>query len=142
LRVGFIAASPEIAQHLSDRKILSALTTSEISERVVYKVLSEGYYRKHLDRLRTRLNQVRDKAVRQLERVGLKLDIGAPAGMFVWVDTGCNTNVLAEKAMEHGYLLAPGSLFSPNQLPSTRMRINVTTMSDSGVLRFLEKNVG
>jgi DNA-binding transcriptional MocR family regulator len=142
LRVGFIATSPEMAQHLSDRKILSTLTTSEIGERVVYKILSEGHYRKHLDRLRSKLNQVRDKTVRQLERTGLKMDISAPVGMFVWADTGCDTNVLTEKAMEQGYLLAPGSLFSPNQLPSTRMRINVTTMSDSGLLRFLEKHIG
>jgi DNA-binding transcriptional MocR family regulator len=59
--------------------------------------------------------------------------------MFVWVDTGCDTNVLTEKAMAEGYLLAPGSLFSPNQLPSTRMRVNVATMSDPGLLRFLER---
>ncbi|MGZ3237469.1 MAG: aminotransferase-like domain-containing protein [Burkholderiaceae bacterium] len=142
LRVGFIATSPEMAQHLTDRKMLSTLTTSEIGERVVYKVLSEGHYRKHLDRLRGKLNHARDKMIRQLERAGLKMDISAPVGMFVWADAGCDTNVLTEKAMEQGYLLAPGSLFSPNQLPSTRMRLNVTTMSDSGVLRFLEKEIG
>jgi DNA-binding transcriptional MocR family regulator len=141
LRVGFIATSPEMAQHLSDRKILSTLTTTEIGERVVYKILSEGYYRKHLDRLRSKLNQTRDKMVRQLERTGLHMDVSSPAGMFIWADTGCDTNVLTEKAMAQGYLLAPGSLFSPNQLPSTRMRLNVTTMSDSGVLRFLEKEL-
>jgi len=69
------------------------------------------------------------------------MDTNAPVGMFVWADTGCDTNVLTEKAMEQGYLLAPGSLFSPNQLPSTRMRLNVTTMSDSGVLRFFEREM-
>jgi DNA-binding transcriptional MocR family regulator len=141
LRVGFIAASPELAQHLTDRKMLSTLTTTEIGERVVYKVLSEGHYRKHLDRLRGKLNHARDKTIRQLERAGLKMDTSAPVGMFVWADAGCDTNVLTEKAMEQGYLLAPGSLFSPNQLPSTRMRLNVTTMSDNGVLRFLEKQI-
>jgi hypothetical protein len=44
--------------------------------------------------------------------------------------------------MEQGYLLAPGSLFSPSQLPSTRMRLNVASMADSGILRFLEKEIG
>jgi DNA-binding transcriptional MocR family regulator len=141
LRVGFIATSPETAQHLTDRKMLSTLTSSEIGERVVYKILSEGHYRKHLDRLRSKLDHTREKMVRQMERAGLKLDISAPVGMFVWADTGCDTNVLTEKAMEQGYLLAPGSLFSPNQLPSTRMRLNVTNMSDSGVLRFLEREI-
>lgn len=142
LRVGFIATSPEMAKRLSDRKMLTTLTTSEVGERVVYKILSEGHYRKHVDRLRGKLDNVRDKTVKQLERTGLTVDIAPPAGMFVWADTGCDTAVLAEKALEEGYLLAPGSLFSPSQLPSTRMRINVANMGDSGMLRFLERRLG
>jgi DNA-binding transcriptional MocR family regulator len=142
LRVGFIATSGEIAKRLSDRKMLATLTTSEIGERVVYKILSEGHYRKHVDRLRGKLDGVRDKMVRTLERVGMRIDISPPAGMFVWADTGCDTNVLTERALDQGYLLAPGSLFSPNQLPSTRMRINVATMSDPGMLRFFESAIG
>lgn len=142
LRVGFIATSPEMAIRLSDRKMLTTLTTSDIGERVVYKILSEGHYRKHVDRLRTKLDSVRDKTVKQMERVGLKVDIATPAGMFVWADAGCDTNVLTEKAMQEGYLLAPGSLFSPSQLPSTRLRVNVAHMGDAGMLRFLETYVG
>jgi DNA-binding transcriptional MocR family regulator len=119
--------------------MLTTLTTTEIGERVVYKILSEGHYRKHVDRIRAKLDTMRGKAIRQLERAGLTIDAPTPAGMFVWVDTGCDTNVLTERAMAEGYLLAPGSLFSPNQLPSTRMRVNVATMSDPGLLRFLER---
>ena len=139
LRVGFIATSRELAQRLSDRKMLTTLTTTEVGERVVYKILSEGHYRKHVDRIRGKLDTMRGKAIRQLERAGLTIDAPTPAGMFVWVDTGCDTNVLTEKAMAEGYLLAPGSLFSPHQLPSSRMRVNVATMSDPGLLRFLER---
>ena len=142
LRVGFIATSAETAKRLSDRKMLTTLTTSDIGERIVYKILSEGHYRKHVDRLRGKLDAVRDKTIKQLERVGLTVDIASPAGMFVWADAGCDTNTLAEKAMAEGYLLAPGSLFSPAQLPSTRMRINVSTMADAAVLRFLERQIG
>jgi len=141
LRVGFIATSLEMAKQLSDRKMLTTLTTSDIGERIVYKILSEGHYRKHVDRLRSKLDSVRDKMIKQLERVGLTADIVTPAGMFVWIDTGVDTNLLAEKALEEGFLLAPGSLFSPNQLPSTRMRVNVASMGDPGLLRFLEKEV-
>ena len=53
LRVGFIATSPDLAIRLSDRKMLTALTSAAIGERVVYKILSEGHYRKHVDRLRS-----------------------------------------------------------------------------------------
>lgn len=142
LRVGFIATSPEMAQRLSDRKMLTTLTTTDLGERVVYKILFEGHYRKHVDRLRGKLDGIRDKTIKQLERAGVAIDIAPPAGMFVWADTGRDTNVLAEKALEEGYLLAPGSLFSPSQLPSTRMRINVANMGDAGMLRFLERRLG
>lgn len=141
LRVGFIATSIEMAKRLSDRKMLTTLTTTDIGERIVYKILSEGHYRKHVDRLRTKLDDVRNKTVKQLERIGLTMDMVAPAGIFLWLDAGCDTNVLTEKAMEEGFLLAPGSLFSPNQLPSTRMRVNIAAMSDPGVFRFLEREI-
>ncbi|GAA4018539.1 PLP-dependent aminotransferase family protein [Actimicrobium antarcticum] len=142
LRVGFIATSPELAVQLADRKILSTLTTSEIGERVVYKILSEGRYRKHLDRLRSRLDSVRDATTRRLDGIGIRVDTGSTSGMFVWADAGCDTNLLTENAMAEGYLLAPGCLFSPRQLPSHRMRINVATMEDAGVWGFLERSVG
>ena len=139
LRVGFIATSAELARSLADRKLLSTLTTGEIGERVAYRVLSEGHYRKHAERLRARLNGARDKVMRQLERMGMEVGDPPPCGMFLWVDTGRDTNVMTEEAMEQGFLLAPGSLFSPAQLPSTRMRINGAGMSGPGIWRFLEK---
>ncbi|MES2104742.1 MAG: PLP-dependent aminotransferase family protein [Pseudomonadota bacterium] len=142
LRVGFIATSQQLAIRLSDRKMLSTLTTTEIGERVVYKILSEGHYRKHVDRIRVKLDSVRDNITKRVENLGMKVDYRTPAGMFLWTDTGCDTNALTEKAMEQGFLLAPGSLFSPNQLPSTRMRINIAAMSDPGVWEFLQKEVG
>lgn len=121
--------------------MLSTLTTSEIGERVVYKILSEGHYRKHAERLRNRLTSVRDKTIRQLERIGLHTGTATASGMFVWADAGRDTNVMTEKAMEQGFLLAPGSLFSPNQLPSTKMRLNVASMADPGIWRFLEQEL-
>ena len=141
LRVGFIATSPERAQRLADRKMLATLTTSDIGERVVYKILSQGLYRKHAERLRTRLDKVREGTYRKVEQAGLRFD-PAPAGMFVWADAGCDTNLLAEKALAEGLVLAPGSLFSPRQLPSTRMRLNLATVQDERIWAFFARALG
>jgi DNA-binding transcriptional MocR family regulator len=140
LRVGFIAASLDTARRLADRKMLATLTTSDLGERVVYRILSEGIYRKHLDRIRARLDAARPRALQRIEALGLRADPLPPAGMFAWVDTGRDTNVLAARAMDQGLLLAPGSLFSPSQLPSTRMRINVAAQDDE-LWRFLEREL-
>jgi DNA-binding transcriptional MocR family regulator len=142
LRVGFIAAAPELARRLADRKMLQTLTTSDIGERVVHRILCEGSYRKHAERMRARLDGLRARTVRQLERLGLAIDLAPPAGMFVWADAGRDTNVLAERAMAAGLLLAPGSLFSPSQLPSRFMRLNIAAMQDAAVWRFLERELG
>ncbi|MBE3027951.1 PLP-dependent aminotransferase family protein [Janthinobacterium sp. BJB1] len=141
LRVGFIATSPEWAQRLADRKMLATLTTSDIGERVVYKILSQGLYRKHAERLRARLDKVREGTYRRAERAGLRFD-PAPAGMFIWADAGCDTNVLAEKALAEGLVLGPGSLFSPRQLPSTCMRLNLATVQDERVWAFFDRALG
>lgn len=141
LRVGFIATSPELACRLSDRKMLSTLTTTEIGERVVYKILSEGHYRKYIERVRCKLDPVRLSTAKRLENIGIKVDIFTPAGMFLWVDAGCDTNALAESALEQGILLSPGSMFSPNQQPSTRLRINVAAMTDPLVWEFLKDEI-
>jgi DNA-binding transcriptional MocR family regulator len=141
LRVGFIATSPEWAQRLADRKMLATLTTSDIGERVVYKILSQGLYRKHAERLRARLDKVREGTYRRAERAGLRFD-PAPAGMFIWADAGCDTNVLAEKALAEGLVLGPGSLFSPRQLPSTCMRLNLATVQDERIWDFFARALG
>lgn len=139
LRVGFVAASAEVAQRLADRKMLSTLTTSDLGERVTYKILSEGLYRKHLERIRARLDAIRPGVLRRIEALGMRLAPAPNAGMFAWIDAGVDTNALAAKAMDEGLLLAPGSLFSPSQLPTTMMRVNVAAMEDAALWRFLEK---
>jgi len=138
LRVGFIATSRERAQRLADRKMLATLSTSDIGERVVYKILAEGHHRKHLDRIRGRLDAARPAALRRLESLGMRVDPAPAAGMFLWVDAGVDTNALTARAMQHDLLLAPGSLFSPSQQPSTRMRLNLAALQDPGVWGFLE----
>ncbi len=139
LRVGFIACSPQWAERLADRKMLATLTTSDIGERVVYKILSEGWHRKHLDRVRARLDALRGDTVRRLERLGVTVASAPPAGMFLWADCGRDTLVLAERAMQEGVVLAPGSLFSPTQLPSRHMRLNLAAMQDPAIWDFFAR---
>jgi DNA-binding transcriptional MocR family regulator len=142
LRVGFVAAAGELARRLADRKMLSTLTTGDLGERVVYRILSEGAYRKHVERIRARLDAVRPPVLRRLEALGMTMAPAPNAGMFAWVDCGRDTNVLAARAQDEGLLLAPGSLFSPSQLPSTKMRLNIAAMEDPALWRFLERELG
>lgn len=141
LRVGFVAARPELVQSLTDAKLLAGLATPEINERVLYKVLTEGHYRKHVERVRNRLERARDETRHALEKLGLTLFPGQHAGMYLWADTGRDTNAIATAGHEEGYLFAPGSLFSPSQLPSGWMRFNVACGHDPQMLDFLARQL-
>ncbi|WP_144159014.1 PLP-dependent aminotransferase family protein [Paraburkholderia sp. BCC1885] len=137
LRVGFVAGSPDVAKAVADQKMLVGMTSPELNERVLYKILTEGHYRRHVERLRARLDGVRDKSARMLEKTGLKLFQTPGAGMFLWADTGVDTDMLAAAGHEAGFLLTPGSLFSPLQSPSSWTRFNVANCGDPALPAFL-----
>jgi DNA-binding transcriptional MocR family regulator len=74
-----------------------------------------------------------------LEKVGYRLFTVPSAGMFLWADTGVDSDALAAAALEAGYLLTPGSLFSPHQLPGTWMRFNIANCADPGLPAMLSE---
>ena len=140
LRVGFLACDAALAERFAEHKMLAALTTPELGERMVCRILADGHYRKHVERLRGRFDAARERAVRGLERVGLVVDHQPAVGMFIWARaTGIDTNALAARLFDQGYLLAPGSLFSPSQLPSSMLRFNIATSSNPGMLDALAR---
>jgi DNA-binding transcriptional MocR family regulator len=141
LRVGFLAAHPEVAQQLADLKMLTGLTTPELPERTVTRVLADGGYRRHVERVRGRVDAARARTSRALEKMGARVFDAATHGMFVWADFGRDTNTIAAHGAEQGILCAPGSLFSPTQLPSTWMRVSAATCLNPTALRFLARAV-
>jgi DNA-binding transcriptional MocR family regulator len=59
LRVGFLACAQGIVEELADIKMLTSITTSQFTERLVYLMLVDGHYRKYLSRLHERLGEAR-----------------------------------------------------------------------------------
>ncbi len=137
LRVGYIAADESLVPQLVDQKMMAALTTPEFGERVVHKILSEGHYRKHLERLRSKLAGRRNGAIAGLEAAGVRFPDLAPCGLFAWGDVGRDSSAVANSMLAQGFVLAPGSLFDPQQAPSQRMRFNLATSSHPDMLRAL-----
>lgn len=137
LRVGYIAAQPERIRALTDAKLLSGLTSPELGERVVHRILAEGQYRKHVQRLRQRLDATRERCLRLVENLGLRVHQEPLAGMFLWADAQQDTEALARKAAAQGVLLAPGVLFSASQQASTMLRLPVSMADDAASLAVL-----
>jgi DNA-binding transcriptional MocR family regulator len=57
--------------------------------------------------------------------------------MYLWADFGRDTNEIAAAGSREGVLCAPGSLFSPTQLPSTWMRVAAATCLNAAAMKFL-----
>ncbi len=141
LRVGLIACSQDIANELADIKMLTSITTSQFTERLVYLMLIDGHYRKYLSRLHERLGEARLNVVREFERAGLELFVEPTDGMFIWarLPDVADSLKLAEISQRDGIMLAPGAVFRPNLERSPWMRFNVTVCEDTRVLRWLQQ---
>ncbi|EIJ42080.1 transcriptional regulator with HTH domain and aminotransferase domain [Beggiatoa alba B18LD] len=139
VRVGFLAARADIVQALGDLKLLTSLTTSETNERVIHQVLIDGYYRKHLEKLRARVQNAREKAMRQLEKAGLEIFAETEHGLFIWAKLpDCHDAAkIASIATKRGIMLAPGNVFRPHQEPSPWLRFNAAYCDNPAIFQFL-----
>jgi DNA-binding transcriptional MocR family regulator len=137
LRVGYIAAPDGLVQALTDQKLVGGLTSPEFGERVIARVLAGREYARHCARLRARLQAAREATLARLRALGARGFAEEAQGMFLWADLGVDTNALATQMFDAGYLTAPGSLFSPRQLPSTWMRFNVATSQNPAMWKAL-----
>ena len=128
-RVGYLAAPPDLVERLLDTKLLSTLTTPSILEKALALCIDQGQLRRHAERMRLRLAQARARSVQLALEAGCTF-AAEPAGMFGWVETGVDTDMLAQRLLDEGYLIAPGALFHATRQPCTLMRINFTTTQD------------
>ncbi|PXW98067.1 GntR family transcriptional regulator [Sphaerotilus hippei] len=139
LRCGFLVAHPDMVEDLAQLKMISGLTSSEFSERIVYGALTEGRWRKHLKGLRDRLGEAHERVAGRLHDLGFELFCEPKAGMFLWArhpqlpDAGAVSN----QAGEDDIMLGPGHLFSANQATAAWMRFNVAFCGDDRLFRFL-----
>ena len=140
-RVGYLAAPPDLVERLLDTKLLGSLTTPSLLEKAVSWCIDQGQLRRHAERIRTQLEAARSRALKLALTHGCTL-AAEPAGLFGWVDTGVDTETLAQRMLDHGYLLAPGTLFYADRQPSTLMRINFATTQNAEFWAVFAKEVG
>lgn len=136
-RVGFLAAPEAWVDRLIDTKMISSLTTPALHEQAVAWCLEQGLLRRHAERVQERLAAARSRTMRLAEQAGCR-PVTPPQGLFGWVDTGLDTDRLAELLLDEGWLLAPGSLFLAVRRPSPCMRINFATSQDPRFWRDFE----
>lgn len=143
LRVGFTLAAADMVARLAHLKMLSGLTSSEIAEKLVYRVVINGRWRKHLKSLRDRLQDAHGHTSLRLQAQGFELFSNWGEGLFIWArhPTIPDSAHLARQAVQQGILFGPGQFFRVDAQPTGWMRFNVAYSQDEAVWRFLDDYV-
>jgi len=140
-RVGFVAAPQALVQRIVDVKLLTSLTTPGLTEQAVAACLEQGALRRHADRVRARLDTARARCLALAESHGCHAAM-PPHGLFAWIETGTDTDRLAQALLDDGWLIAPGSLFHALRQPTGLMRVNVATSLDPAFWQALARRRG
>jgi len=143
LRTGFVAARPGLLDELVQLKMLSGLTSSEITERITLGVVTDGRWRKHLKGLRERLAEAHRSVGRRLEGLGFELFHEPEAGMYLWARHPDlpDSAELSRAATGAGIMLGPGELFLVEPRSTGWLRFNVAFSLDERLWQFLEERV-
>ena len=138
-RCGFIAAKPDWIDSLTDLKIATTFGGGRMTAELVYSVLSDGRYRKHLEALRQRLSVAMQTVSVRLGNLGIRPWLDPQAGMFLWcgLPEDVDATAAARSALQRGLVLAPGNVFSLSQSATTFMRFNVSQMQEPHVFDIL-----
>ncbi|PPK43635.1 GntR family transcriptional regulator [Trinickia symbiotica] len=145
LRCGYVVGQRDVLRELARIKMAVGLTSSETIERIVDKVLVEGHYARHVERVDERLKEAHAAVEASMDELGLEIFHRPRAGLFLWARLPIEDERAAEVATEalgDGIWLAPGSYFRPDDAASAWFRFNVPYSNDERLWRFLRRVVG
>ena len=116
-RVGFLTAPAAPVESLLDTKLLATLAALALLEKALALCIDPGQLRRHAERVRDRLELARGRSVRLALAAGCNF-AAPPAGLFGWVETGVDTDALAQRMLDVGYCRHPVRFLMPSASPA------------------------
>lgn len=140
MRCGYIACCTEWLDKLVDLKIATGFGTNALSAELLYALLQDKHYRKHLSQLRQRLSLLRQPTLARLQQLGIDVDF-ISQGLFLWAKLPhhLNSSVVAQRCLAQGVMLAPAQVFSPKNQPSSYVRFNIAQCQDKKIFDVLQQ---
>lgn len=137
LRVGYLAGPLALVEKLAQRKLVQQLSSSPLNERALAHLLARGGLRRHAERVNEQLGLARSRCQKLAEQAGCLFSV-PPAGLFGWVHTGVDSDLLAQALAAQGLRIAPERLFSPVRRGGPHMRVNFAASADARFWRAVE----
>ena len=141
VRCGYLAARPDWVAAITDLRIATGMSGSALSAELLHAALTDGSYRRHMDKINSRLARARAEAMRRLRGIGIEPWIEPRAGLFLWcrLPDGVDAVAVAQRGVEEDIVFAPGNVFSLSQSASHYLRFNVAMMAEPRIYRCLER---
>jgi 2-aminoadipate transaminase len=142
LRIGFLAASPDLYPHLLNLKQAADLHTNRLSQWYVLRYLDDPGRAQRLGKLVNRYRRRRDLFAAAMDRhLGGLADWETPmGGLFFWATlrSGADTGELLERARARDVLFTPGEhFFAEKPVPSASLRLNFSHADEPSAERGL-----
>lgn len=139
LRAGYVVADAAITRELARTKMAVALTSSEITERIVHAFVTRPAYAEHVARLNARLGAAHAGVEATMREHGAVVFDTPGRGLFLWarLPGHADASALADRAIRGNIWLAPGQYFRPDDAASPWLRFNVAYSGDPALWDFL-----
>lgn len=136
LRLGYLAASPELLQFLTRLKQAADLHSSRVSQWLVLQQLNDPAHGDRLKDLADRYRQRRDdfEAALRSHFGDLATWQTPPGGLFFWLtlNRSIDTRLLLPKAIEAGVAFMPGEPFMPAKVDDCgQLRLNFSHANEA-----------
>ena len=111
-RSGFVAGSPELIAALRQYRPSAGTAPQEFVQRASVVAWSGE---EHVERMREIYGRKREVLLGALESKGIRV-AGSQATMYLWLEVpaGESSEELAERLLEHGLIVSPGTFFGPS----------------------------
>jgi DNA-binding transcriptional MocR family regulator len=140
VRCGYIAARPDWIEQLIDLKLATTFGNSPFAAELLHGVISNMAYRRHLRGMHERLANATGETLRRLKHAGFVIKSDPVGGLFVWAQLPGKLLAadIAQRALTHNVVLAPGNVFSVSQACNGMLRFNVSQSPTPRVFEVLQ----
>lgn len=143
LRIGWVAAAPEILEKYNVIKQSADLQCSTISQRELAKFIEMYDFDAHVEKIIKVYGKRRDLMLENIKKhFPENISVTYPeGGLFMWVTLPehCNTKDIMVKCLEGNVAYVPGGSFYPNGGVDNTFRLNYSNMPDDKIVEGIQR---